>query len=147
MRKTKICIWTGTRRRSTSRLSRVVGLVGVSGYAYWIGLPAAPLMGLRRVALKYKRVHVLQSEKKSYHVPGMCHCASCPCVTHHQLFLYVSCTLVKSNSHSTNSLESFQLVGMALTRSLWVWPAYLETCPLKHHLQAPREPGKEGRTC
>lgn len=58
MRKTKICIWMGTRQRSTSRLSRVMGLAGVSGYAYWIGLPAAPLMGLRRVTLKYNGFYV-----------------------------------------------------------------------------------------
>lgn len=57
MRKTKICIWMGTRRRSTSRLSMVVGLAGVSGYKYWTGLPAAPLIGLRRVALKYKEIY------------------------------------------------------------------------------------------
>lgn len=57
MKKTRSCIWIGTRRRSTSRLSRVAGLAGVSGYAYRIGLPAAPFIGLRGLALKHKGIY------------------------------------------------------------------------------------------
>ena len=53
--KTSSLTQMGTRRRSSSRRSAVVGLAGLrgraSGYLYANGLPAAPLIGLRRVTL------------------------------------------------------------------------------------------------
>ena len=100
MRKMKICMWTGTRRRSSSRLSRVVGLAGESGCTYSKGLPAAPLMGFRRVALK-KTKNKEDVSRSSYNslllIIMLAVCVSTP----HLLFLYISSNSVTSNSHST----------------------------------------------
>lgn len=53
-------MWIETRRRSTSRLSRVTGLTRVSGYEYeyWTGLCAAPLMGLLGVTLNGQKINI-----------------------------------------------------------------------------------------
>lgn len=66
----------GTRRRAASRLSRVVGLVGVSGNTYWTGLPAAPLMGLRRVALEVVQSKTRIKETYRHEIPSESVCNS-----------------------------------------------------------------------
>lgn len=101
MRKMKICMWTGTRRRSNSRLSRVVGLAGESGCTYSKGLPAAPLMGFRRVALKKNQKQTGCVSRSSYNSLILIIMLVVRVSPPHLLFLYISSNSVTPNSHST----------------------------------------------